>query len=122
MFVNSVFHQLNNSISSAFLHFLILLIWHYLIRLIFLHPPLLLSTELFLSLPSLILSLLNQGNYFVDYNVTMNPLNLTLILLHLKFVDRFTRINFSLPNRYTSLICSVVMEYLLSKLTNYLSP
>ena len=38
------------------------------------------------------------------------------------FVDRFTRNNFSLPNRYTSLLFSVVMEYLLSKLTKYLSP
>ena len=43
-------------------------------------------------------------------------------LLHLKFVDRFTRINLSLPNRHTSLICSVVMEYVLSKITYYLSP
>ena len=33
-----------------FLHFLILLIWHYLIRLIFVHPSLLLSTELILSI------------------------------------------------------------------------
>ena len=38
------------------------------------------------------------------------------------FVDRFTRNNFSLPNRYTSLLFSVVMEYLLSKLIMYLSP
>ena len=37
----------------------------------------------------------------VEYKVNMHPLNLTMILLHLKFVDRFTRINFSLPNRHT---------------------
>ena len=49
----------------------------------------------------------------------MHPLNLTLILLNLKFIDSFTRINFSLPNHHTSLIWSVVTEYLLSKLNNY---
>ena len=40
------------------LHFLIILICYYLIRLIFLYPPLLLSTEFILNFLSLILSLL----------------------------------------------------------------
>ena len=67
------------------LHILIILIWHYLIRLIFVYPPLLLSTEHILSFPGLILSLLTRGNYFVDYNVNIHPLNLNLILFSLKF-------------------------------------
>ena len=43
-------------------------------------------------------------------------------LIAYKVVDSFTRKNFSLPNHHTSLIFSVVMEYLLRKLTDYLSP
>ena len=42
-------------------------------------------------------------------------------LISFKFVDHFTRKNFSLPNRHTLLICSVVMEYILIKLINYIS-
>ena len=41
-----------------FLQFLNILIWHNLIRLIFVYPSLLLSTELILSFPGLYLSLL----------------------------------------------------------------
>ena len=67
------------------LQFLIILIWHYFIRLIFVYPPLHLSTELILSFPGLILNFLIRGNYFVDYNVNMHPLNLNLILFPLKF-------------------------------------
>ena len=85
MCVNSVFHQLNNSISSdlstIFDSFNLALSY----SLDILHPPLLLSTELILSFPGLILNLLTRGNYIVDYNVNMHPLNLTLILFPLKF-------------------------------------
>ena len=42
-------------------------------------------------------------------------------LISFKVFDRFIRQNFSLLNRHTSLICSVVMEYILNKLINYLS-
>ena len=68
-----------------FLDFLILLIWYYFIRFIFVYPPLLLLTELIISFPGLILSLLTRGNYFVDYNVNMHPINLNLILLPITF-------------------------------------
>ena len=47
--------------------------------------------SLITSIPGLILNFLTRGNYFVEYNVNMHHLNLTLILLALKFVDRFTR-------------------------------
>ena len=67
------------------LHFLIILIWHYLICLIFWYPPLFLSAELIINFPGLIFSLFTRGNYFVDYNVKMHPLNLNLILFYLKF-------------------------------------
>ena len=42
-------------------------------------------------------------------------------LISFKVFYRCTRKNFSLPNCHTSLICSVIMEYILSKLINYLS-
>ena len=103
------------------LHYLIILIWHYLIRLIFWYPPLLLSAELIISFHGLILSLLTRGNYFVNYNVNMHPLNLNLILFHLKFAIALQE-KTSLPNCHIALICSLVMEYVLSKLINYLSP
>ena len=120
MCVNIVSHQLNNSIFSDMSTLLIILIWHYLIRL-FVYPPLLLSTKLIQSFSGLILSLLTWGNYFVDHKINIYPLNLNLILLLLNFRSLYKKKYLS-PNRHTSMICSVVMEYLLIKLINYLTP
>ena len=86
MFVNSVFHQFNNSISSdlfTLFDSFNLALSH---SLDIFDPRLLLSTELILNFPGLILSLLTLGNYFVDYNVNMHPINLNLILLPIKFL------------------------------------
>ena len=112
MCVNSVFHQLNNSISSD------------------------LST-LFDYFGIISLSLINRTySKFSWFNTELIKLRQILRRLQRKYAsskfesdlisfkvfDRFTIKNFSLPNRHTLLICSVVMKYLLNKLINYLSP
>ena len=122
MCVNSVFHQLNNSISSD-------------LSTLFDYFNLTLSHSLDIFVPSI--TLINRTySMFPWFNIELVNLRQLLYILQRKYAssklesdlisfkvfDRFTRKNISLPNRHTSLICSVVMEYLLSKLINYLSP
>ena len=120
MCINFVFHQLNNIISFD-------------LSTLFDYFNLALSHSLFVASITLI-----NRNYckFLWFNIELvNPRQL-LRKLQCKYassklesdlitytvVDRFTRKSFSLQTRLTSLICSIVMEYMLSKLINYLSP
>ena len=122
MYVNSVFHQLNNSISSD-------------LSTLFDYFNLALSHSLDIVVPSI--TLINRTYSKLSwFNTELIKLRQILRRLQRKYAsskfesdlisfkvfDRFTRKNFSLPNRHTLLICSVVMEYLLNKLINYLSP
>ena len=52
-------------------------------------PSITLITDIILSLPGLISRFLTQGNKFVDYDVNMHPLNLILIIFHLKFLGNY---------------------------------
>ena len=85
MCVNSVFHQLNNSITSElstlFEYFNLALSYSLDIFV----PSITFINRTYSNFPALILSLLTWGNYFVDYNVYMHPLHLNMILLPLKF-------------------------------------
>ena len=122
MFVNFVFHQLNNSISSD-------------LSTLFNYFNLALSHSLDICVPSI--TLINRTySKFPWFNIELVSLRQLLCrlqckyassklepdLIYVKAFDHFTIQNFSLPNRQSSLICSVVMEYLISKLINYLSP
>ena len=122
MSVNSVFHQLNNSISSD-------------LSTLFDYFNLALSHSLAIVVPSI--NLINRTySKFSWFNTELIKLRQILRRLQRKYAsskfesdlisfkvfDRFTIKNFSLPNRNTLLIFSVVMEYLLNKLINYLSP
>ena len=122
MCVNSLFHQLNNSISSD-------------LSTLFDYFNLELSHSLDIIVPSIIF--INRTySKFSWFNTELIKLRQLLRRLKRKYAsskfesdiisfkvfDCFTRKNFSLPNRHTLLICSVVMEYLLNKLINYLSP
>ena len=122
MCVNSVFHQLNNSISSD-------------LSTIFDYFNLALSNSIDICVPSI--TLINRTySKFSWFNTELIKLRQILRRLQRKYAsskfesdlisfkvfDRFTRKKFSLPIRHTLLICSVVMEYLLNNLINYLSP
>ena len=119
---NSIFHQLNNSIYSD-------------LSTLFDYFNLALSHSLDIVVPSI--TLINRTfSKFSWCNTELIKLRQLLLRLQRKYTyskfesdlisfkvfDRFTRKNFSLPNRHTLLICSVVMEYLLNKIMNYLSP
>ena len=122
MCVNSVFHQLNNSIYSDF-------------STLFDYFNLALSHSLYIFVPSI--TLISRTYYkFPWFNIELVNLRQQLRRLQRKFASsklesdlisfkvfyRFTRTNFSLPNCHITLICSVVMEYILSKLIHYISP
>ena len=121
MCVNSVFHQLNNIIYSD-------------LSTLFDYFNLALSHSLDIVVPSI--TLINRTySKFSWFNTELIKLRQILRRLQRKYAsskfesdlisfkvfDHFTRKNFSLPNRHTLLISSVVMEYLLNKIINYLS-
>ena len=108
MLVNYVFYKLSNSISSDYSTLFVYFNLELYHTLEICAPSITLINRTYVYLPGLILNLLTCGNYIANYNVNMHPLNLTLILLYLQFVDHFTKKN-SILNRHTSLIFSVVM-------------
>ena len=67
------------------------------------------------------IELVNLGQLLRRLQRKLASSELKCDLISIKVFDRFVRKNFSLLNRHTSLICSVVMEYILNKLINYLS-
>ena len=91
---NSVFHQRNNKLNLLiFLHFLIILIWYYLIRLIFVYPTLLLSTELILSFPWSNIELVNLRQLLRRLQRKYASSKLKSDLISFKIVNRFKRKN-----------------------------
>ena len=130
MCIYSVFHQLINSIYSDLSTF-----FDYFNLAIYIEIYIEISHSLDIVVPSI--TLINQTySKFPLFNIelvnlmqllrrlqrTYTSSKLESDLIAFKVVDHFTRKHVSLPNRHTSLICSVVMEYFLSKLINYLSP
>ena len=122
MCINSVFHQLNNSISSD-----LSTIFNYF-NLALSH-----SLDIFVPYITLINRTYSKSPWFNTEIIKLRQLRRRLERKYassklesdriaFKVLDRFTRTNVSLSNTYTSLICSVVIEYLLSRLINYLSP
>ena len=121
MCVNSLFNQLSNSISSdlstLFDYFNLALPY----SLDILVPSITLITRTYYKFPWFNIELVNLRQLLRRLQRKYASSKLESDLISFKVLDRFTRKNFSLPNRQTSLICSVVLEYILSKLINYLS-
>ena len=131
MCVNSVFHQLNNSISSdlsTLFDYFNLALSHSLdivVSTIRLYPPLLLSTELILKMFWFNTELIKLRQILRRLQRKYASSKFESDFISFKVFDRFTR-KTSLCQIvilcFFLLICSVVMEYLLNKLINYLSP
>ena len=122
MCVYSLFHQLINSISpdlSTFFDYFNLAISHSLDIVV---PSITLINQTYSKFPLFNIELFNLMQLLRRLQHTYISFKLESDLIAFKVFDHFTRKNVSLPNRHTSLICSVVMEYFLSKLINYLSP
>ena len=121
MFVNYVFHQLNNSISSdlsTLFDYFNLALSHLLDIFV---PSITLINQTYSKFPWFNIELVNLRQLLHRLQRIYASSKLESDLIAFKCFDRFTRKYVFLPNRHTSLICSVVMEYLLSKLINYLS-
>ena len=115
MCVNSVFHKLNNSISSdlsTLFDYINLALSHSLDT-YFVYYPLLLSTEIIFKFSWFNIELINLRQLLCRIQRKYAFSKFKSGLISFKVFDRFTRKNFSLPNRHTLLIYSVVMEYLL---------
>ena len=121
MCVNSIFHQLNSSI-----YFDLFTLFDYL-NMALSHSP-----DIFV----LSITIINQTySKFSWFNIDLvnlrqllrilqrkvAPSEIEFDLISFKVFDRFIRKNFSLLNCHTTLICSIVMEYIINKLINYLS-
>ena len=122
MFVNYVFHQLNNSISSylstLFDYFNLALPY----SLDILVPSITLISRTYYKFPWFNIELVNLRKLLRRLQRKYASFKFEIDLISIKVFDRFTRNNFSLPNPHTLLKCSVIMEYLLNKLINYLLP
>ena len=122
MFVYSVFRQLNNIISSEFST----LFDSYNLALshsfdIFV-SSITFVNRIYYMFPWFNIELVNLRKLLRRQQHKYASSKLESDLISFNVFDRFTKKNFSLPNQYTSLMCSVVMEYLLRKLINYISP
>ena len=122
MCINFVFHQFNNIISfdlyTLFDYFNLALSYSLDIFVL----SITLVNRTYSTSPWCNIELVNLRQLLRRLKRKYTSSKLESVLIAYKIVDRFTRKNFSLPNCHTSLICSVVMEYLLSKLINYLPP
>ena len=122
MFVNSIFHTFYNNISSylsTFFDYFNLALSHSLDIFV---PSITLINRTYYKFHWFNIELVNLRQLFRRLQRKYASSKLESNLISFKVFDRFTRTNFSLPNPHTSLICSVVMEYLINKLANYISP
>ena len=122
MCVNSLFNQLSNSISfdlyTIFDYFNLALPY----SLAILVPSITLISRTYYKFSWFNIELVNLRKLLRRLQPKYASYKLESDLISFKVFHRFTRKNFSLPNCHITLICSVIMEYILSKLINYLSP
>ena len=122
MCVNFLFNQLSNSISSdlstLFDYFNLALPY----SLDILVPSITLISRTYYMFPWFNIELVNLRKLLRSLQRKYASSKLESDLISFKVFYRFTRKNFSLPKWYITLICSVVMEYIISKLINYRSP
>ena len=122
MYVNSLFNQHSKSISSnlskLFDYFNLALPYSFDI----LVPSITFISRTYYKFTWFNIELINLRKLLrrLQRKYASSKLESDLILF--KVFYRITRKNFSLPNCHIASICSVVMEYILSKLINYLSP
>ena len=122
MCVNSVLHQLNNIISSVLstlFDYFNLALSHLVDMFV---PSITLINRTYAKSPWFNTELIKLRQLLRRLQRNYSSSKLESDLIAFKVFDRFTRKNFSLSNRHTLLIYSVVMEYFLNMLINYLSP